>query len=281
MNWLNNTKFGMSAWWSWWLGVCVIGLCFVVLGSVPLALFAIRSAALTESLMSPRVFAALLFPSLMLGVGVLLAQTMVHRRPMRALVTATSFRWPLLWQGIWGWCVVLVVATSAESFLFPGRYVVSWDWAQWWRIAPLALLLIPLQATAEELVFRGYVMQAMARLIRHPFLIIVLSGVVFMLPHLSNPEMNGALGGAVPMACNYLGMGMGLAWLSIRDNGIERAIGIHVCNNVFAGVVVGYHDSVLMTPTIWQATVLDAWFGVLTLVIGFLGIGWYASRVPR
>jgi hypothetical protein len=65
-------------------------------------------------------------------------------------------------------------------------------------------------------------------------------------------------------------VGVGTAVLSIRDNGIERAIGMHVVNNLYAGMVVGYEGSVLGTPTIVQANVIDAWYGVIMVTIGFV-----------
>ena len=74
-------------------------------------------------------------------------------------------------------------------------------------------------------------------------------------------------------------MGVGTAWLSIRDNGIERAIGIHVVNNLYAGILVGYEGSVLGTPTIVQATVIDAWLGVIVICISFAVLIFWPS--PR
>ena len=51
--------------------------------------------------------------------------------------------------------------------------------------------------------------------------------------------------------------------------GVERAIGIHVVNNLYAGVAVGYANSVLSTPTFFEANVIDGWFGVGAIVCAF------------
>jgi hypothetical protein len=64
-------------------------------------------------------------------------------------------------------------------------------------------------------------------------------------------------------------MGVGLGWVSLRDDGVERAIGIHVVNNLYAGVAVGYANSVLSTPTFFEANVIDGWLGVGTIVCSF------------
>lgn len=273
MEWLHNTQTGNSKWWSWWLGLVVILTLFLIIGSIPSAILLVIGLLTPPDQpymdMNPLVFAAIIFPNLMLFVGVWVAQRLVHRRTLRELTTAYTFRWALVWQTMLVWLGVMVASTVVEALIYPGRYAVVFDFNKWILLAPVVLLLIPIQAAGEELMFRGYLMQAFARVTRQPLVLIALSGVAFMVPHFANPEMSNAVGGEVPMALNYLLVGIGTAWMSVRDNGIERAIGMHVVNNLYAGVLVGYQGSVLGTPTIVEANTIDAWYGVATLVIGF------------
>lgn len=277
MEWLHNTQIGNSKWWSWWLGFIVIVVCYAVLGSIPVVVGALLglieldgSGSLLGGSADPLRFALVMCSPIMLFVGVWLAQRLVHRRTLTLLTSTTTFRWPLVWQSMAIWLGLGVIFTVIESLLYPGRYVWTFDFSQWILIAPLVLLLIPIQATGEELFFRGYLMQAFARVWAHPVFLVLLSGVAFMAPHLANPEMSKALGGEIPMALNYFLVGVGTAVLSLRDNGIERAIGMHVINNLYAGIAVGYAGSVLGTPTIVQTNVIDAWLGVVTIIIGFV-----------
>ena len=286
MNWVRNTESGNSKWWSWWVGIIVILVFYLVLGSIPAVIGTMNGLITLEpdggmmsGAASPIQFALLMCSPILLFVGVWVAQWAVHRRPFVSLLSAGTFRWPLVWNGMVIWLVMTMVSTAIESVLYPGRYSWTFDFSQWILIAPLVLLLIPIQAAGEELFFRGYLMQAIGRLRAHPVLLVLASGVLFMLPHLSNPEMSGALGGPIPMALNYFLMGIGLGWLSLRDNGIERAIGIHVVNNLYAGIFVGYANSVLSTPTLFEANVIDAWFGVGTLVVSFAVI-LFMKRYP-
>ena len=275
MEWLHNTQTGNSKWWSWWLGLIVIVVCYVILGAVPVAIGAFTG--LIELNVSgpvgwsgdPVQFALVMFSPIMLFVGVWLAQRLVHRRTLTQLTSTTTFRWPLVWQSMAIWGGLGALFTVIEALLYPGRYAWTFDFSQWILIAPLVLLLIPIQASGEELMFRGYLMQAVARLWAQPVFLVLLSGVAFMVPHLGNPEMSKAIGGEIPMALNYFLVGVGTAWLGLRDNGIERAIGMHIINNLYAGVAVGYAGSVLGTPTIVQANVIDAWYGVITVVVSF------------
>ena len=285
MDWLQNTQTGNSKWWSWWLGLVVILLFYIFLGAIPVVVGAAvglitpnTDGSIASAVANPIQFVLLMISPLMLFVGVWVAQRLVHRRTLRELTTAHAFRWSLVWQSMAMWLGLSIVATVVEALLYPGRYEWSLDVPQWIVMAPLILLLIPIQASGEELMFRGYLLQAMALLWAKPVFLVLLSGLAFMLPHLGNPEMDKALGGGIPMALNYFLMGVGTAWLSIRDNGIERAIGIHVVNNLYAGMVVGYAGSVLGTPTIIHANVIDAWLGVIVICISFAVLIFWPSQ---
>ena len=277
MEWLHNTQTGNSKWWSWWVGLVVILVFYVILGSIPVVIGSMmglvtidESGSILGGSANPVQFALVMISPIMLLVGVWVAQRLVHRRTLTELTSTSTFRWPLVWQSMVIWLGLGIVFTVVESLIYPGRFTWTFDAGAWIMIAPLVLLLIPIQASGEELFFRGYLMQAVARLWAQPVFLVLLSGVAFMAPHLANPEMGSALGGEIPMALNYFLVGVGTAVLSLRDNGTERAIGMHVVNNLFAGIVVGYEGSVLGTPTIIQTSVIDAWLGVVTVIIGFV-----------
>lgn len=277
MEWLHNTQTGNSKWWSWWVGLVVILVFYVILGSIPLLVGAVmglvvldESGSMLGGDANPVQFALVMISPIMLFVGVWVAQRLVHRRTLTELTSTRKFRWSLVWQSMAIWLGLGILFTVLESLIYPGRYTWTFDFGAWILIAPLVLLLIPIQASGEELFFRGYLMQAVARLWAQPVFLVLLSGVAFMAPHLANPEMGSALGGEIPMALNYFLVGVGTAVLSLRDNGTERAIGMHVVNNLYAGIVVGYEGSVLGTPTIVQTSVIDAWLGVVTVIIGFV-----------
>lgn len=277
MEWVHNTQTGNSKWWSWWVGLVVILVFYVILGSIPLVIGTMmglvtidESGSILGGSANPVQFALVMISPIMLFVGVWVAQRLVHRRTLTELTSTSTFRWPLVWQSMAIWLGLGIVFTVVESLIYPGRYTWTFDAGAWILIAPLVLLLIPIQASGEELFFRGYLMQAVARLWAQPVFLVLLSGVAFMAPHLANPEMGSALGGEIPMALNYFLVGVGTAVLSLRDNGTERAIGMHVVNNLYAGIVVGYEGSVLGTPTIIQTSVIDAWLGVVTVIIGFV-----------
>jgi CAAX protease family protein len=115
-------------------------------------------------------------------------------------------------------------------------------------------------------VFRGYAMQGLGQLTRRPALVAVASSVVFMAPHLLNPEVHEH--GVLIMAANYFAIGMLLATITLRDGRLELAIGLHAVNNVFLALVANYEGSALTTESIFTARELDPVYSLVTIVIG-------------
>jgi len=90
-----------------------------------------------------------------------------------------------------------------------------------WLMLAIIVLLVPLQATAEEYVFRGYLMQMIGGWLKHPAFAILLPVPLFMLGHLY--DVWGLLDVGV--------FAVFAAWLTWRTGGLEAAIVAHIVNN--------------------------------------------------
>ena len=88
----------------------------------------------------------------------------------------------------------------------------------------LVLFLVPLQSTAEEVVFRGLFMQVLGAWIRNPWFAILIPSIGFASLHIY--DIWGLL--AVGL------LGAVSAWLTWRTGGLEAAIAIHIVNNYVA-----------------------------------------------
>lgn len=112
----------------------------------------------------------------------------------------------------------------------------------------LSILIIPIQCAAEELFFRGYLMQWLGVKISKVWIIVLISGALFGLLHAANPEViqlgNSAL-------IYYVWSGFFLGILAVYDDGLELPLGYHIANNLFAALIV---------TTDWQAFRTDALF---------------------
>src|SRR5262245_44332157 len=196
---------GKNDWWRYALGIFIIACFWLGLGYLPLAL--LQGDAHSNPLID---FIIINFSIFMMLAGLWVTLRWLHHRPLRTLVTpedGVDGRRIASAALVWG--ILAVLTATAEHWLFPGRYYVSFDLQRFFRFTALVLAITPIQSAAEELVFRGYVMQGLGLITRRPLLIAIVSSVLFAIPHLLNPEVEKH--GTLLMAANYFAIGMVLA----------------------------------------------------------------------
>lgn len=204
-------------------------------------------------------FIALCLTFIALTIGIWLAVSQLHRRPFLSLITPyPTIRWHRFWQGFKWQIAFFILSAAIEELIFPGTYTYTLDPSQFYKFAILVVLFIPIQAASEEFLFRGYLLQALGHLMRSPMVLITINGLGFMALHAANPEMEHGL----PSWLTYFAWGAFLTLLTLKDNGAELAIGIHVANNVFTGIFINYERSALPTNAVFTAQDLHVWFGL-------------------
>lgn len=194
-----------------------------------------------------------------------LAVRFIHARPARTLITAAPrIRWGRILTGAAVWFVLAAIISIVESALYPDRYVLTLQPRALLVYAVFALLLIPIQTTAEELFFRGYLLQWMGLILKNKWLLALINGTLFLLPHLVNPEMS-ASSNALLMALGYFAFGFFAALITVQDNGMELALGLHAANNLMV-LFVNYPVSALPSPSVFTIQTLDATYGLISTV---------------
>jgi len=270
---LDLAQQGRNAWWRYALGALTIAFFWLVLGYVPYLLLV--GTGLSDRLLE---YLAVNFSIFMMLAGLVLTVKLIHRRPLLTLVTPEArVDWLRMARGALVWTVIAAVIVGLEHVLFPERYYLSFDPERFFLFLALVLVLTPIQAGTEELVFRAYAMQGLARLTRRPALLAVVSSLIFTVPHLLNPEVHEH--GTLIMAANYFAIGMLLATITLRDGRLELAIGLHAVNNVFLALVANYEGSALTTESVFTARELDPVYSLVTLIVGALVFhGWIFRR---
>lgn len=173
--------------------------------------------------------------------GIVLAVALIHRRSPRTLVTPERrINIKRVAQGFGSWFLIMCAFALVSFILDPSIYAFRPDPAVFVTFALVALILTPVQTTTEELFFRGYLVQGASLIGKNPIFLAAVSGALFMLPHLANPEVDA---GFVTAALYYLASGVFLALISLKDGTIELAIGIHAANNLFNALVLSYSGS--------------------------------------
>jgi uncharacterized protein len=185
----------------------------------------------------PMVFRCL---AIMLSIFVLIR--LLHRRPFRSVMT-TGDRLNRCH---------LIQGFGLSFLLISGAYMVDYFLSY---PNPLSRVHVPLlfgidfitilvgltiTATAEEVLFRGYMLQALGLLTRNRIVLAVVIGFLFTMLHLTKPGLTYYI------LLGHFEVGVFLTIMTLKSNGIELAVGSHVAYNL-AGVVIWW--SVGYTPT--------------------------------
>lgn len=243
---------------SWLVGGTILGLLLLPYTGVNPQVLLVGGDVLAEMPAWGFLFFALI-TFLPFFLGILVAYRFILGVKLRYLFSSLGrFRWWRVGLGFWVWLVLIGAPVVVGIASNPGAYRFEPDWQTFIPFVIVGLLLFPVQTTAEELFFRGWILQWAARGWPNIWWLSTLSGVLFAVPHLLNPEAAGDLGGAF---FGYFTIGFALAWVTVRDRSLEIAIGAHLSNNLFAALVVGYEGGALPAealfvtePIEWGAT---------------------------
>jgi membrane protease YdiL (CAAX protease family) len=144
----------------------------------------------------------------------------------------------------------------------------------WLRLLPLALAGVLLQTLAEELVFRGYILQGLAARFRSPLIWFVLPAVVFGFAHFdprSAPLERWGVIAAVIL------VGLVAADLTRRTGALGAAWGLHFANNAIGLLVIATEGrmqglALFRTPRAETDLLLAAQLGgaVVAIVVSWL-----------
>ncbi len=209
-------------------------------------------------------------------LGLFLAVRFLHKRPFRSLITTDiRINWRMVGLGFGLYFALLIVFTLFDYVRSPETYELTRNPKRVLMLAPIVLILTPIQTTTEELVFRGYLLQGAGLLFRRFGFPALISAAIFTVPHLANPELAH---GFWLVILYYFGIGLLFALITLKSNSLELAIGAHASVNLFSALIVNYSDSALNTESILFCSNIDAaenivLFIVLALVYYYLLFG--------
>jgi uncharacterized protein len=254
-SYLDVARQGKNQWWRYVVGIFMAQFCFQVLSILVLLLvlyglsIALSQPALDRIPQSLAAYVLVNFPFIFFALGTVLAVAWLHHRPVLTLISAERvLRFKRFWAGFGAWFLMLAGSQMAFLWLTPETYQFSWEPSQWLVFLPFALILTPIQTAAEELFFRGYLMQGLGLINRHPLFLIGVTSFLFVLPHLGNPELQR---GFVWVGLSYWVWGVFFATITLKDDRLELAMGSHAANNLFAALLFNSADSVLPSPALW------------------------------
>lgn len=205
-------------------------------------------------------------------VGIFFAMRLIHERSLKSLITPKDkIDWGKFFMGFGVYGILVILGCVADYLKAPETYRFSFDASKFFIALPFIFVLTPLQTTAEELFFRGYILQAFGRKIKNAVILSAISGFIFMLPHLWNPEIykSASMGilETVSGVFYYFLVGFMLSAVTIKTDSLEVAIGAHTVNNLIGALLVGFSDSVFQTNTIFYTTNFDPVFNLCVMIV--------------
>ncbi|NRP13760.1 hypothetical protein XMM379_002294 [Aliiroseovarius sp. xm-m-379] len=169
-------------------------------------------------------------------IGLWLVVRFLHKRPYRSLFGPT---WKIRWRHFaYGMIAALAVAVTTAIIEtgghLPGTGITPPDifqhmgFARWITLLPFALGLIFLQIMAEELVFRGYLLQQLRARFQRFWIWGLLPSLIFGVLHF-DPTTYGI--NAYFYVLHTTVVGVILSLITLRTGNIGAAAGLHMANN--------------------------------------------------
>ena len=263
MKYIDTTKQGRHSFGLYLGGIALVVLLYV-LGNLPLLfdlqynydglLFDPENPVFIATYGSVRLLFALLLPFVLVFFGLVLYLRFAHQRPFLSIfTTAKRFRWRRFFFFSGFLLAFFITTTFLEAQLTGEAQQIHWNFkfSEFWPLLCVGCLMIPLQAAAEELIFRVYALQGLFLRTQSVLASVLLSSLMFALMHISNPEVT-ELGPGILLY--YFAAGCFLALITVQDDGLELALAFHVFNNLFGALVVSSSWQVFHT----QALFLDS-----------------------
>lgn len=251
----------LHEWWRYLVGIIIIFLASQI-GSIPL-LIAVMFKVMAEggdieSIQDPNVMMTVLDSNLTLFLmllsfavgllGVYLVVKFLHRQPFVELTTSRKkIDWGRVFFGFALIAITTIVVTGLDYYNNPEDYVLQFNLVPFVILAIIAIIMIPLQTSFEEYLFRGYLMQGIGVLAKNKWLPLLITSVVFGGLHLANPEVD-KLGNVIMIF--YIGTGFFLGIMTLMDEGMELALGFHAGNNLIAALLVTADWTVFKTNSV-------------------------------
>ena len=118
-------------------------------------------------------------------LALLLAVKYLHKQSIIDLTTSRKkIDWKRVWFIFFLWGIVSSSLVLVDYFMSPEEYQWNFNLIPFLILCVIAILLVPLQTSFEEYIFRGYLMQGIGVLAKNKWVPLVITSLVFGLLHI-------------------------------------------------------------------------------------------------
>lgn len=254
ISFLENASEGKNNWWRYLLTVIVslVGgslLAGIMLGML-LALISVFFAGEISNIY-PFIQSAIsnpLFLVVLVGISYTLSVFLFyiclrfvhHKKFISVINTVSGLRWKLLLKGLVLWALILFILSLPSLIFNQGGYEITYNSESFLILLIICLLAFPIQASFEEILFRGYLMQGFSLVSKKPWVPLLLTSLIFGCVHVLNGT-NLYMDLSIVASTFVIGMMLGI--IALGDNGIETAMGAHIANNLYVALFFNSADS--------------------------------------
>ncbi|OIQ20134.1 MAG: CAAX protease family protein [Flavobacterium sp. MedPE-SWcel] len=239
-----------------YLPIPIIFLALIVLNYLTIELMNIDVEELlreqVEEKGTNQVFFETLLPMAVLLVALLSWVKYAHKQSITSLTTAREkIDWKRIFFsfGLWGGITAALVGIAYVSS--PESFILNFKPIPFAILAFVAIIMVPMQTSFEEYLFRGYLMQGIGVVTRSRLIPLIITSVIFGVMHIANPEV-GKIG--YILLFYYVGTGFLLGIITLMDDGMELALGFHAANNLISALLVTSDWTAFQTDSLLKDT---------------------------
>jgi membrane protease YdiL (CAAX protease family) len=193
-------------------------------------------------------FVMVLFPLSFMLFIVLFYNKFIQNNSFRILTTSrTKIDWSRVFFSFGLWGCITILTTIIGYYSAPEDFVIQFNLEKFAVFFVLAVVLIPFQASFEEYLFRGHMLQGLGLATKTRWVPLLVTSFLFGIMHIANPEVDKM--GMIIMFY-YIGTGLFLGILTLMDEGLELALGFHAANNLVGALLVTSDWSAFQTHSI-------------------------------
>jgi len=186
-----------------------------------------------------------------IGLAALLyAVKFLHNQPIKSLTTSREkVDWGRIWFGFGLVAAFTIIVTLVEYVVNPQDFLMNFQPVPFAILFVIAIIMIPLQTSFEEYLFRGYFMQGLGTLVKNRWVPLIVTSVCFGGLHFANPEVT-QMGNLIMIY--YIGTGFMLGIMTLMDEGMELALGFHAGNNLIGALLITADWTAFQTESVFK-----------------------------
>jgi len=183
-------------------------------------------------------------------IGLFFVVKYLHDQSFISIITSRkSIDWKRIFFAFGIWAIISSSLIVSSYFIDSSEIKLQFNLIPFLILAVITLILMPIQTSTEELVFRGYLMQGFYNLAQNKWFPLIMTSVIFGTMHIFNPEV-AKMGYLILVY--YIGTGFFLGIITLMDEGTELALGFHAANNMVAALLITSDFTVFQTHSVFK-----------------------------